>query len=230
MSLTAAELTAESLTKDRDSLISFPGGDTPLGMVKEFVRLVNAGNIDISRTRYVSLDEWVGLGRDDKGSCAYFNYTNIINKLEKPFLDYFIINGKAADIEEERRRLNDYIHTYGPLDVSVLGIGMNGHLGFNEEGVDFSSYAHITPLAQTTKQVMVKYFDQARQLEYGITQGIAHIMGARKVILIANGKHKIDILRKAFCGPVTNEVPASILQRHPNCYLVVDGEAADFVQ
>ncbi len=230
MSLKAAEIAGESIKQNRETLISFPGGDTPLGMVREFVRRVNEGSIDISRTRYVSLDEWVGLGKNAKGSCAYFNFTNIIDELQKPFLDYHIINGKAMDMEEECNILDDYIKKFGPLDLSVLGIGLNGHLGFNEEGVDFSAYAHLTPLSETTKSVMGKYFDQEYPLKYGITQGIAHIMEAGKVVLIANGHHKAAIIKKAFYGPVTNEVPASILQKHPNCYLVIDTEAAEYIK
>ncbi|QQO09134.1 glucosamine-6-phosphate deaminase [Breznakiella homolactica] len=226
MSLAAARLAAEGIPGDRESLISFPGGDTPLGMVEAFTAMVNDGTVDITRTRYVSLDEWVGLTEKDAGSCGRFNFDNLINKMKVPFLEYHIINGKAPDMNEECRRLDGYIVKYGPLDVSVLGIGMNGHLGFNEEGVDFSLNAHVTPLSATTKSVMGKYFSESLDLEYGITQGIAQIMAARKAVLIANGSHKADILYKAFRGPVTNAVPASILQEHPNCYVVADEKAA----
>lgn len=226
MSRRAAEIVAEQVKKRPDGLISFPGGDTPLGMVHVFADMVNEGKVDISRTHYVSLDEWVGLSNEDEGSCGLFNQQNLLSRLQHPFAGTHIINGAAEDIESERVALNDYISQYGPLDVSVLGIGMNGHLGFNENGVDFDLDAHIIPLSETTLKVMTKYFGEKFHPTHGISQGIRQIMAAKTVILIANGAHKAEILKKAVHGPVTNEVPASVLQNHPNCYVVADEAAA----
>lgn len=226
MSRRAAEIVAEQIKKRPDGLISFPGGDTPLGMVHVFADMVNEGKVDISRTHYVSLDEWVGLSNEDEGSCGLFNQQNLLSRLQHPFAGTHIINGAAEDIESERVALNDYISQYGPLDVSVLGIGMNGHLGFNENGVDFDLDAHIIPLSETTLKVMTKYFGEKFHPTHGISQGIRQIMAAKTVILIANGAHKAEILKKAVHGPVTNEVPASVLQNHPNCYVVADEAAA----
>lgn len=226
MSRRAAEIVAEQIKKRPDGLISFPGGDTPLGMVHVFADMVNEGKVDISRTHYVSLDEWVGLSNEDEGSCGLFNQQNLLSRLQHPFAGAHIINGAAEDIESERVALNDYISQYGPLDVSVLGIGMNGHLGFNENGVDFDLDAHIIPLSETTLKVMTKYFGEKFHPTHGISQGIRQIMAAKTVILIANGAHKAEILKKAVHGPVTNEVPASVLQNHPNCYVVADEAAA----
>ena len=226
MSRRAAEIVAEQIKKRPDGLISFPGGDTPLGMVHVFADMVNEGKVDISRTHYVSLDEWVGLSGEDEGSCGLFNQQNLLSRLQHPFAGTHIINGAAEDIESERVALNDYISQYGPLDVSVLGIGMNGHLGFNENGVDFDLDAHIIPLSETTLKVMTKYFGEKFHPTHGISQGIRQIMAAKTVILIANGAHKAEILKKAVHGPVTNEIPASVLQNHPNCYVVADEAAA----
>ncbi len=226
MSRRAAEIVAEQVKKRPDGLISFPGGDTPLGMVHVFADMVNEGKVDISRTHYVSLDEWVGLSNEDEGSCGLFNQQNLLSRLQHPFAGTHIINGAAENIESERVALNDYISQYGPLDVSVLGIGMNGHLGFNENGVDFDLDAHIIPLSETTLKVMTKYFGEKFHPTHGISQGIRQIMAAKTVILIANGAHKAEILKKAVHGPVTNEVPASVLQNHPNCYVVADEAAA----
>lgn len=226
MSQKAASLVAESIEKNPSALISFPGGDTPLGMVHTFADMVNDGKVDISKVRYVSLDEWVGLSDTDEGSCGLFNRTELLARLKRPFADVHLINGAAQDIEAERRALDDYIAANGPLDVSVLGIGMNGHLGFNEDGVDFAQNAHIIPLSDTTKRVMCKYFGDKFHPEYGISQGIQQIMAAKKVILIANGAHKAQIIKQALHGEVSNRVPASILQNHPNCYVVVDEAAA----
>jgi glucosamine-6-phosphate deaminase len=226
LSQKAAELAAEAIPGDRESLISFPGGDTPLGFVRCFTGMVNSGMADISRTRYVSLDEWAGLGPETKGSCAYFNQTYLLGRLQRPFLETFIINGKAEDLSEECRRLDAFIARHGPLDLSVLGIGLNGHLGFNEDGVDFALNAHVTPLSKTTKAVMGKYFEKEYPLEAGVTQGLAQITAARRIILLVSGAKKAAILERAFHGPVDRSVPASILQTCPNVFVVADKEAA----
>lgn len=226
MSRRAAELTAEGLRRRPDGLLSFAGGETPLGTVHAFADLVNRGEVDISRAHYTSLDEWVGLSNTDEGSCGLFNNQELLARLEKPFAACHIINGAAADMEAERDALNAYFAQYGPLTVSVLGIGMNGHLGFNEDGVSFDLDAHIVPLSETTKRVMSKYFGEKFHPTHGISQGIRQIMAAERVILIANGAHKADIIQKALTGPVTSAVPASVLQRHPNCYAVLDEAAA----
>lgn len=226
MSRKAAGFVAEALQERPEGLISFPAGDTPKGMFADFVRRVNAGEVDISHARYVSLDEWVGLSEKDEGSCALFNRENLLEPLQKPFADVHIINGAAQDIEAERDALNAYIAEFGPLALSVLGIGMNGHIGFNEDGVDFEQDAHIIPLSSTTKGVMSKYFGEKFHPEFGISQGVRQIMAAQRVVLIANGENKAGIVAKALKGEVTNSVPASILQRHPHLTVVLDEAAA----
>lgn len=225
MSRKAAETVAACLKKKPDGLLSFPGGETPLGMVQHFVKMVNEGEVDISRANYVSLDEWVGLGPDTLGSCAQFNRDNLFTPLQKEFANIHIINGANSQIEEECEKLDAYFAAYGPLTVSVLGIGMNGHLGFNEEGSDFNAKAHTVPLSPVTIGIMSKYFTEELPLTHGITQGLAQIMQADTVILIAAGEKKAEIVHRAMRGEVTESVPASILQRHPNCICVMD-EAA----
>lgn len=226
MSRKAAELAAVCLRETPQGLISFPAGHTPVGMVDEFARMANAGEVDISRARYVSLDEWVGLSDTDEGSCGEFNQTHLLKPLKTPFAGVHLINGKAASPEAERDALLAYLKQYGPLALSVLGIGMNGHLGFNEDGVDFEQDAILIPLSPTTKRVMKKYFGENAHPEYGLSIGIRQLMAAKKVVLIANGENKAEIIAKALRGPVTNSVPASILQNHPCCTAVLDEAAA----
>ena len=226
MSKKACDLLVSCLQANPEGLISLPGGDTPLGLFREFTAAVNSGKVDISSASYVSLDEWVGLGMDDEGSCGHFNKVNLLDKLKKPFSNTHVINGVAKDVVNEKDRLNNFISAHGPLCVSVLGIGLNGHLGFNEEGVCFESDGHITALAETTRQVMKKYFGDRFNPKYGITQGLGQIMKASTVILLANGAHKADILRHAINGPVSNEVPATVLQKHPNVHIFMDEAAA----
>lgn len=226
MSWQALEIIKQELLKRPDSLVSFPGGDTPLGTIKKFVSAVNCGDIKIDRAKFVSLDEWVGLGKEVYGSCQYFLNESLFKPLKYSFAETFIINGAADDIEQEREAHEKFVEKYGPIAVSLLGIGLNGHIGFNEDGVDFSLNTHITPLSEKTKEVMGKYFNTEHKLTHGITLGINQIMEANVVIVIANGSHKAQIVREALQGEVTNRVPASILQNHPNCYFVLDQTAA----
>jgi glucosamine-6-phosphate deaminase len=230
MSRKAASLIAESVRENPAGLFSFPGGDTPLGAIRVFTGLVNEGKADVSRAHYVSLDEWVGLSAKDEGSCGLFNHENLLSGLKQPFADYHIINGAAGSMDTERDALNAYIAQWGPLSLSVLGIGLNGHLGFNEEGIDFDLDAHIVPLSATTKKIMSKYFGEKFHPEYGITQGIRQIMAAKKVILLASGPQKAEIIRTALEGKAGNHCPASILQQHPDCTAVLDEEAAEKLQ
>ena len=236
MSQKAASLMIEAINKNPEGLISLPGGDTPVGMINEFVSAVKQGQTDITRAKYVSLDEWVGLSAEDEGSCAHFNKKHLGSIMDS-FAQLHIINGANANIEEERRNLDNFIAAHGPLTVSVLGIGLNGHIGFNEEGCSFTDLttgAHIIPLSPTTKKVMSKYFkaDQFKAQsspEYGITQSLGQIMAAELVILIASGANKSDIIYRALKGPITEDIPASILQKHTNCYVVTDSDAGKAV-
>ncbi len=227
MSHKAAAEVCAAISKTPDALVSFPGGDTPLGMLQAFVQRVNRGECDIHRANFVMLDEWVTLDESDEGSCARFLQANLFSPLRQNFANVFLLNGKAADINAELQAHDAFIRRFGGLTVSVLGLGMNGHIGFNEEGVDFALRSHKIALSGTTKQVMAKYFGgKSLPLEYGITQGIAQIMEAKTVIVIANGKKKADIVRRAVLGEVSSALPASILQKHPNCLYILDEGAA----
>ena len=226
MSRKACDLVGDYIRKNPGALVSFPGGTTPVGFIKVFVSAVNCGEVDISQARYISLDEWVGLSAEDEGSCARFNREHLLGRLEKNFADIHLINGASGEIDEERRKIDSYINLHGPLGVSVLGIGLNGHLGFNEEGVSADSRAVVVPLSPITKKVMSKYLGGRFYPEYGITQGLGQIMQAKMIVLLADGEHKAEILCRALKGRITPNIPASVLQNHPNLCVVTDKDAA----
>lgn len=227
MSTRAAESVRDIIRENPQALLSFPGGDTPLGMVRAFTKMVNAGEIDISKARFVMLDEWVGLDATNPGSCAAFLQENLFAPLQYPFAEICLLNGKAPDMDAELAAHDAFIRKCGGITVSMLGIGMNGHLGFNEDGVDFSLRSHKIPLAPKTREVMCKYFGgQALPLTHGITQGISQIMEAKYVFVLANGEKKADIVKSSLCGEITNKVPASVLQNHPHCCYILDSAAA----
>lgn len=230
MSRTAVDLVAQLIKENPQGLVSFPGGNTPERMLELFCDRVNCGDLDPTGLAFVQLDDWVGLGPDDTGSCSNFIRENLLRKMSRPFSEVFTFDGKRDDIDQQLGAQDALIRRRGPISVEVLGIGMNGHLGFNEDGVDFSLRSHRTPLSATTRSVQKKYFGGADlPLTEGITQGIAQIMESKTVIVIANGRKKAEIVAKTILEPVTNRVPASVLQGHPNCYFLLDEEAASLL-
>lgn len=226
MSKKACGITSDLIKKNKKAFISFPCGDTPALFMDLFSEEVNDKKTDISEAAFISLDEWVGLGEKDEGSCAHFLNAHLFGKLKYNFANKFILNGANKNIEEELRNHEDFFNKYAPLNLSVLGIGLNGHIGFNESGVDISLNSHIIDLDNVTKKVMVKYFGNNFKPTRGITQGINQIMGAETIIVMASGKHKADVVNLVVNGKASNEVPASLLQNHKNCFLILDKDAA----
>lgn len=227
MSRAAADLMETWVREAPEGLISIAGGDSPAGLVRELCRKIREGQIDPSGLKFVQLDDWVGIGPEDEGSCSHFLKKDLIGAMEKPFADVFTFDGTREDIDSQLQAQDAFIRKYGPISVQVLGIGMNGHLGFNEDGVDFSLRSHRMPLSSVTLGVQKKYFGgRDLPLTEGITMGIAQIMESRTVLVLASGEKKADIVAKAITGPVTNRLPASVLQRHPNCLYLLDEAAA----
>ncbi len=227
MSRKTVDIVEDCLGKKPDALISFPGGHTPIRLIEMFVEDVCQKKVDITHARFVQLDDWIGIGPDDYGSCSNFILTNLLRKMPVSFQDVFLFNGKDADIDGQLKGQDDFIRKYGPIDVDILGIGLNGHLGFNENGVDFSLRSHRMPLSDTTKRIQSKYFNGRRVgLTEGITMGIAQIMESKCPIVIANGAHKADIIYQMVTAPVTREVPATVLKNHENSILLLDRDAA----
>lgn len=230
MSRAALALVKECIVREPHGLVSFPGGDTPVEFLRLFTQAAQTGELDHRGLKFVQLDDWVGVGPDDPGSCAHFIHRTLLENLPAPFADVFCFNGRADDIDAQLAAQDRFIRDYGPISVEVLGIGMNGHLGFNESGTDPTLRSHRTPLSATTLRVQKKYFGGKEvPLTEGITQGIAQIMESGTVLLLANGEKKADIIRQAVTGPVTAQVPASFLQEHPRCFVLLDRAAASLL-
>lgn len=227
MSRKAEQMVEAFLQEDPRALVSFPGGDTPARLLELFVAAVQEERVDPAQLRFVQLDDWVGIGPQDAGSCSHFLRTKLLEPMGRPFGQQFLFDASRTDIDAQVAAQDAFIRRWGPIGVEVLGIGMNGHLGFNEEGVDFSLRSHRNPLSNVTRGVQKKYFGgRDLPLTEGVTQGIAQIMESRLVILLANGEKKAEIMEQALTGPVTNRVPASVLQTHPNAVCILDRAAA----
>ncbi|QMV44029.1 glucosamine-6-phosphate deaminase [Cohnella cholangitidis] len=229
MSSQAAELIINQVRENPNSLVCFAAGNTPLGTFSCLVEAFHGGRINFDQCRFISLDEWVGLGASDEGSCRQTLDRHFFEPcgIKKENIHFF--NGTSDELEAECKAMDDLIVAHGTIDLLLLGVGINGHLGFNEPHVDLEQYSHVTDLDSVTKQVSVKYFTERKNVQKGITLGIKHLIQASMVILIADGEKKADIMRKALRHEVTNEVPVTVMQRHPNVHVCMDESAAAFV-
>ncbi|MFD0764310.1 glucosamine-6-phosphate deaminase [Mucilaginibacter lutimaris] len=226
MSQAAAELVAKQLAEKPNSVICFPSGDSPTGMLGYIVQWANEGKINLSECYFVGLDEWVGMDENDQGSCKYYLKHNFFDKLNNKLNNVTLFDAKVADLDAECERMNNFISSKGGLDVMIVGIGMNGHLGLNEPGTPFDLYAHRSELDPVTVQVGQKYFTKETPLTEGITLGLKHLAEAGKAVLIASGAKKANIIHESLQGTVSTEVPASILQTLPNALVLLDKDAA----
>lgn len=212
-----------------DAVICLASGNTPLGTCEWIVKKVKDEKIDISQCSFIGLDEWVGVPPENTGSCSCFFHHNLFEPLKISTEKIFLFDALSKDLNNECKKMDAIIQQKGGIDLMIVGIGMNGHIGFNEPGVDFRLLSHVIDLHETTITVGQKYFAGAIKLSQGITLGLGHLMNARKAILIANGKNKSEVIKKTVKEPVTNDFPASIMQKHPNGFVFVDNDAASLI-
>ena len=226
MSRIAANVLAAQVTMKPDCTLGLATGSTPIGTYKELIRRYENGELDFSQVKSINLDEYVGLSGEHDQSYRYFMNTNLFNHINIDKANTNVPNGLAEDVDAECARYNEVINTLGPIDIQVLGMGHNGHIGFNEPSDIFELETHKVELAQTTIDANARFFASADELpRQALTMGIKTIMQAKAVLVVVNGVGKAEIVKKAFTGPVTPQVPASILQMHPNVILVGDKEA-----
>jgi glucosamine-6-phosphate deaminase len=226
MSRAAAGLVIQQVNSKPDSLICFPSGESPVGMFNCLIAAASEGRVDFSRCYFVGLDEWVGMGKDDEGSCTNFLYEHFFTHMQiKPDKMNFF-DARADDLDAACKAMDDFIKLHGPLDMMLVGIGMNGHIGLNEPGTDFNLYSHHAPLTPVTISVGQKYFKQQTPLHEGITLGLKHLQKAKMPVLIASGAKKAEIIARAFEGEVSNKLPASIFQTLPSAHVILEEGAA----
>ncbi len=221
LSREAALVIASQLKSKPDSVLGLATGSSPVGTYRELIKMYENGEIDFSSARSVNLDEYVGLSPEDTQSYAYFMRTNLFDHVNIKKENTNIPNGTAEDLDAECRRYDKLVLELGGVDLQLLGIGTDGHIGFNEPDSVFSKLTHTVRLAQSTIDSNARFFESADKVPTtAITVGMMTIMQARSVLLIANGPSKRDILNKALNGPITPEIPASILQLHPHVTVI----------
>ncbi|NQI44366.1 glucosamine-6-phosphate deaminase [Streptococcus suis] len=195
-------------------------GSSPL----EFYKLVRESDLDFSNVTSVNLDEYVGLGEESDQSYIHFMKENLFN--DKPFKQSYLPNGLAIDVVAETERYNKILAEH-PVDFQILGIGRNGHIGFNEPGAPFDGQTHLVELAPSTIEANARFFADPEEVpKQAISMGIANIMAAKTIVLMAYGQEKADAIKATVEGAVTEDVPASVLQNHDNVILILDQAAA----
>ena len=226
MSRIAANILSAQITLKPDCTLGLATGSTPIGTYQVLIERCASGDLDFSQVKSINLDEYVGLSPEHDQSYRYFMNTNLFDHVNINKDNTNVPNGLAEDLEAECQRYNEIIHTLGPIDIQVLGMGHNGHIGFNEPSDIFELETHKVELTQTTIDANARFFASADEVpRQALTMGIKSIMQAKTILVVVNGKGKAEIVKKAFTGPVTPQVPASILQMHPNVILVGDEEA-----
>ena len=226
MSAKAAELIAAQLLLKPDCVLGLATGSTPLGIYDALARKVAAGSLSFSRARSINLDEYVGLSADDRQSYVYFMRENLFKKVDFADGANNIPNGTAADIDAECARYDSLVEALGGIDLQLLGLGPNGHIGFNEPSDSFEPNTHLVELTENTIAANARFFDEGEhQPTRALTIGVRAIMQAKTVLLAVSGEAKANALRGALFGPITPQLPASILQLHPRLFVFADDAA-----
>lgn len=223
MSAKAAELIAAQLLIKPDCVLGLATGSTPLGIYEALAGKVAAGSLSFARARSINLDEYVGLSASDRQSYAYFMRENLFGKVDFADGANNIPNGTAADIDAECARYDSLAEALGGIDLQLLGLGPNGHIGFNEPSDSFEPNTHLVELTAETIAANARFFGEGEhQPTRALTIGVRAIMQAKTVLLAVSGRSKAKALRDALFGPITPQLPASILQLHPRLFVFAD--------
>lgn len=230
MSAKAFEIMKEVVANNPHAVLGLATGSTPIGLYKNMIADHKANGTSYQNVRTVNLDEYAGLDYSSDQSYVYFMRENLFDHIDLPLENTNIENGKAADRQAECDRYNALLETL-QQDVQVLGIGSNGHIAFNEPGTPFGSVTHIVDLAESTIKDNSRMFASIDEVpRQAFTMGLKNIMNAKKILILANGAGKAKAVYGLVKGPVTESLPASILQLHPDCTLIVDEAAAELIR
>ena len=226
LSEAAANEIIELIKNKPDAVLCLASGDTPRLTCKLFAEKALQEKTDLTRITFIGLDEWVGIPPENAGSCHYFFQHEVFEPLHLSAGQINLFDAMSTNLERECQKIDKIVFDNNGIDLMIVGIGMNGHIGFNEPGVSFDNYSHVIELDNTTVTVGQKYFKTAVNLGKGITLGLKHLQESKKVLLIANGTKKADVIKKTVEEKITNSFPASIMQKHLNGFVMVDEEAA----
>lgn len=231
LSRKAANIISAQVIMKPNAVLGLATGSTPVGAYRQLIEWYNKGDVDFSQISSVNLDEYKGLSEEHDQSYRYFMNCNFFNHINIKQENTNIPNGLAQNAEAECRRYNYVIKSLGGIDLQLLGIGGNGHIGFNEPGTAFEKETHLVTLTAQTRESNARFFAGLDDVPtHAFTMGIKSIMSAKKILLLATGENKAKALYDSFFGPVTPGVPASILQLHNDCTIIADEEALSLIR
>ena len=221
LSLQAANIIRAQVVLKPNCVLGLATGSSPVGAYKKLIEWNKTGEVDFSGVTSVNLDEYVGLDGQSDQSYRYFMNDNLFNHVNVDKAKTFVPNGCAADLKAEGDNYDSHIESLGGIDLQLLGIGLDGHIGFNEPDSYFTKPTHVVDLHESTIEANARFFASLDEVpKKAITMGMGSIMLAKRVLLIANGRAKAEILDKAFYGEITPQIPASILQLHPDVTVI----------
>ncbi len=222
----AAKRIAEVIKNKPNAVLGLATGSTPVGMYKKLVEYNRENQIDFSQVTTFNLDEYIGIPSEHSQSYRYFMDHHLFNHINIDYKRTHVPNGMAKDIKVECEAYDERIRSHGGIDIQVLGIGNNGHIGFNEPDSSLIVGTHVTELTEDTIQANSRFFNTISEVPTkAITMGIGDIMKAKEVILLASGNSKADIISKLLEDKIDTHIPASLLQAHPNVTIIVDQQA-----
>ncbi len=231
MSRRAANVISAQLIEKADSVLGLATGSTPIGLYSVLAERCAKGDLDFSKVTTVNLDEYRGLPHDNDQSYYYFMNANLFSKINIDKNNTYVPDGTIADADEACAKYEEIIAATGGVDLQLLGIGHNGHIGFNEPADVFPKMTNCVDLTESTIQANARFFASIDDVPtQAYTMGIGTIMNAKKILLVANGAGKAQILKDSFFGDITPQVPASVLQLHPDVTVVGDEEAFGLIK
>jgi galactosamine-6-phosphate isomerase len=207
-------------------LICPTSGSTPAALYSALVKLLQKEKVDYSHWHFVGLDEWAGMNGKDRGSCRQFVDETLFQPLGIREEQICFFDGRAAIPEKECTRVEAFIQQHGGITIAIVGLGLNGHVGMNEPGTPATLRAHVSQLAEETQAVGQKYFDSAKDLSKGLTLGLANLLEAKHLFLVANGTKKAEIIKKIDLEAPNEALPATLLKNHPGFRMYIDADAA----
>jgi glucosamine-6-phosphate isomerase len=226
----SVEILKSVLQKKRNALICIAAGHTQIKMLEVLAEYYNRKEIDLSEARIVGLDEWVGMDENDEGSCQYFLKTHLYDKVNiKPY-QITRFNAKSSDMSSECEKMNDFLDKNGPIDILFLGVGMNGHVGFNEPGSSIDNRAYVRDLDAVTKTVGQKYFNEAKVLSQGVTLGLKDLLKAKNVIIQVIGEHKKQVVKDFLTHKQDVDYPVSLFFNKEEVWVLLDGPSASLIK
>lgn len=231
MSKKAAHIIAAQIVLKPDCVLGLATGSTPVGTYKNLVEWYKNGDLDFSTLSSCNLDEYRGLSPENDQSYRYFMNTNLFDHVNIRKDHTFVPDGQEADSNKACQMYEQIIQDLGGIDLQLLGLGHNGHIGFNEPAEEFPQITHCVDLTESTIQANKRFFEKESDVpRQAYTMGIGTIMSAKKILVVVSGEDKAEILNKIINGPITPQVPASILQLHPDVTIVADNAALSKVK